>query len=411
MSLSHRFRNVAQRIRSAGFTGAKFASAYSDTPQGRALLAKHSEKITQRFPGVVGRMAGFPGLETLVALFLVFRDPEVPYAAKAVAATALMYVVGPGMLTNAVPLIGWLDEAGAVAAARFALRAYLTPEVYADAREWLGKTARAAPTGHLSGKRGAQYGALRLGVRTIEAHLDAPPGGGVAWHPKESTRRSQAPAAFEEAHAFVSTMLKALTGMELSGELAHGDYGSIYKGEPFVVKVTGDQREAANAATVLRYYPEGLPGVVRFFGVFAIEGVKPYFVIFQEVLEPLNRSELAWVDRHRLDWQFILYTREHPSMPLATYTRLTARAHQEIGIHAHNREAVPKMLLHTRSYNLTTALHALAQIGVVVHDGHSNNVMARVNDVGERELVFLDLGYAPNPLARIPEWRGASTAR
>jgi len=175
-------------------------------------------------------------------------------------------------------------------------------------------------------------------------------------------------------------------GYRVSSVLGCGAYGCAYLGEPYVVKLTTDPEEAANAQRVMALGND-LPGIVQYRAVFAITQVPGVYAIVMEPLDALTEAESAWVDEHRLDW---------------TYAQ--ARHHE---ITPRQRDAAIAKALASAPRSLDTkpfvaALKTLAALGMHVRDGHSDNVMKRKNVHGKATLVMIDLGGMGTPGADLP---------
>lgn len=74
-----------------------------------------------------GRAAARP----VLTLFFVLKSPDTPMGAKAMIIAALSYLVLPIDLIPAkkIPIIGWMDEIGAVYAAYEKVKKYCTPHI------------------------------------------------------------------------------------------------------------------------------------------------------------------------------------------------------------------------------------------------------------------------------------------
>lgn len=77
-------------------------------------------------------------LDDVLALWFCLRDPATPTAAKATIVAALGYFICPfDLVPDLLPVVGWLDDAGVIAAALAVLRAVVTDEHRRQARDWL----------------------------------------------------------------------------------------------------------------------------------------------------------------------------------------------------------------------------------------------------------------------------------
>lgn len=79
-----------------------------------------------------------PFVSDAVALYFCAIDPKTPIHAKVTAFSALAYFISPvdGVL-DAIPIVGYGDDAGAIALAIAALERYITDEHRQKAEEWL----------------------------------------------------------------------------------------------------------------------------------------------------------------------------------------------------------------------------------------------------------------------------------
>lgn len=81
---------------------------------------------------VVGGFAwdiGASLLEEALVLYYAWRDPEMPFWAKTAIIGALGYLVSPlDFIPDVIPILGWTDDAGVVAAAIAMLDVYLKEE-------------------------------------------------------------------------------------------------------------------------------------------------------------------------------------------------------------------------------------------------------------------------------------------
>lgn len=74
-----------------------------------------------------GRIAARP----VLTLYFVLKSPDTPMADKMIIIAALSYLVLPIDLISAkkIPLIGWIDEAGAIWTAYKKVEKYCTPHI------------------------------------------------------------------------------------------------------------------------------------------------------------------------------------------------------------------------------------------------------------------------------------------
>lgn len=85
----------------------------------------------------VGRTAARP----VVILYFVLRDPATPKKDKYIVYGALAYLVLPVSLISAkkIPILGWADEAAAIAWAYKRVKNNVTPDIERQADELLNK--------------------------------------------------------------------------------------------------------------------------------------------------------------------------------------------------------------------------------------------------------------------------------
>lgn len=85
----------------------------------------------------VGRTAARP----VVILYFVLRDPATPKKDKYIVYGALAYLVLPVNLISAkkIPILGWADEAAAIAWAYKRVKNNVTPDIERQADELLNK--------------------------------------------------------------------------------------------------------------------------------------------------------------------------------------------------------------------------------------------------------------------------------
>jgi uncharacterized membrane protein YkvA (DUF1232 family) len=83
------------------------------------------------------RMAGkLPFAKDMMAMYHCMQDANTPLPAKATIAAALAYFVLPAdMVPDFIPMVGFADDAGAIAAALAAVRSSLKREHYEQAEE------------------------------------------------------------------------------------------------------------------------------------------------------------------------------------------------------------------------------------------------------------------------------------
>ena len=80
---------------------------------------KSQEKVRKNFIDYLKKVIGkVPFAEEVVALYLLFRDPEYPLIKKGICVFALLYFITPiDLVPDAIPMAGFLDDAGVIAAA------------------------------------------------------------------------------------------------------------------------------------------------------------------------------------------------------------------------------------------------------------------------------------------------------
>lgn len=225
--------------------------------------------------------------------------------------------------------------------------------------------------------------ALRIKSRTIRARSGPKPGEfpGVQRHliPDWEDRGAQVYAALRDV------------GYRLGQFLGCGVYGCAYLGRPYVVKITGDPLEVANARVVQEANADGsIEGVSNIYAVFAVADEPDLYAIVSEVLRPIPRDVARWINEWRLDIERLSVARGDSKM--STYKQRV-------------REALADApdSVDVRPY--IEAIDKLYALGVEYQDGHSDNVMMReASRKGEKPtLVAIDLGYAATPGAKIYE--------
>ena len=82
---------------------------------------------------------------TLLTGYYALRDPEVPRTAKAGFVAVLLYFINPfDLIPDAAPLIGYLDDAGVLAAAWGVLSGYVTDAHRHAAEDYLAEAPAAS---------------------------------------------------------------------------------------------------------------------------------------------------------------------------------------------------------------------------------------------------------------------------
>lgn len=86
-----------------------------------------------------------PFLRDAMAAYYAMKDPMTPRWAKVLLAGALAYFVSPvDAIPDVIPVWGFLDDAGVIAAAIEAASGFITKEHYRMADRWFGGQARFA---------------------------------------------------------------------------------------------------------------------------------------------------------------------------------------------------------------------------------------------------------------------------
>lgn len=81
------------------------------------------------FWSVLGK-AGAGIVDKALTLYYVMKNPDTPLAAKTIIAGALGYLILPtDLIPDVIPILGWTDDAGALAAALNMVDQYATPSV------------------------------------------------------------------------------------------------------------------------------------------------------------------------------------------------------------------------------------------------------------------------------------------
>lgn len=79
-----------------------------------------------------------PMAESTVAMYFCMLDPKTPVWVKGVVAAALAYFILPlDAIPDLMPLVGFSDDAGVLAAAFSAVSAHVTEEHRQSARTWM----------------------------------------------------------------------------------------------------------------------------------------------------------------------------------------------------------------------------------------------------------------------------------
>ena len=79
-------------------------------------------------------------------VWLLLRNPRAPLAAKVVAIAAALYLLSPvDFLTDAIPLLGWIDDAIIVSVLLSLAYRLLPPEVYESLKRQAAKRTNTKP--------------------------------------------------------------------------------------------------------------------------------------------------------------------------------------------------------------------------------------------------------------------------
>lgn len=232
----------------------------------------------------------------------------------------------------------------------------------------------------------------RRALNTVEALAETsipktrPPRYGAEWPGVQRTDQNLETWSMA-AHAVYQKLREY--GYRLDQLKGCGVYGCAYLGRPYIVKITGDEMEAANAR-YLQSRGNPIPGVVQCYAVFGFPDVSPgpLYALALEVLEPPPAAVRRWVNDWRLD--FLQKRLKAKEITAAEYKAKAADA----------RAAAPKGDVSVEAY--IDAIEQLYVHGIKYQDGHGDNVMVRVEPDGRKVLVAIDLGYSGTPGAQIP---------
>jgi len=311
----------------------------------------------------------------MVALYYVMMDPKTPLWARATIATGLGAVVLPlDLIPDWLAGVGQIDDAAAVAAAMKVTATVTRGEHKDKARAWM---------------ESRKVESLKLKTRTVRSR----PPQGRERKPPGSVRR--------ETKAWRKKAARGLFELQELGfrfdprQQGCGMFGCVFAGRPYVIKITGDPTEAANAHTVMQ--AGQCLGVVHIYAVYGLSDSGLY-AILMEPLEPLTKREKDWVDEWALDDSRADV--EGGDMTQDEYEELVEEAMDD----------APSSILDylipwrggTEVSSLVVALDCMYDLGIEYTDGHSDNVMARVSSSGVRELVYVDLGFSSGPSTRVP---------
>jgi uncharacterized membrane protein YkvA (DUF1232 family) len=87
--------------------------------QGKEPDEESREKVSKSFADYLKKVIGkIPFIDDVVALFLLFKDTSYPLIKKGVCVFALLYFITPiDIIPDTIPVVGFLDDAGIIAAA------------------------------------------------------------------------------------------------------------------------------------------------------------------------------------------------------------------------------------------------------------------------------------------------------
>ncbi len=87
--------------------------------QGKEPDKETREEVSSGFVDYLKKVIGkIPFVEDVVALFLLFNSPDYPLIKKGVCVFALLYFITPlDVIPDIMPVVGFLDDAGIIAAA------------------------------------------------------------------------------------------------------------------------------------------------------------------------------------------------------------------------------------------------------------------------------------------------------
>lgn len=107
-----------------------------------ADIESNERTVREGFWDKVKQFAGkVPFIPDAVAIYYCATDTRTPLHARAIAFSALAYFIIPiDAVPDMIPVAGFADDAGAIAAAMLALAPYITDEHRKKAAEWLGST-------------------------------------------------------------------------------------------------------------------------------------------------------------------------------------------------------------------------------------------------------------------------------
>lgn len=108
-------------------------------PEHQINAAANERYVKKGFWPKAKRLAGkVPFVKTAVAMYYCTLDRNTPIWAKGIAFAALAYVINPfDIMPDAIPILGFTDDAAAIAAAIAALDKHMTDEHTQRAEETL----------------------------------------------------------------------------------------------------------------------------------------------------------------------------------------------------------------------------------------------------------------------------------
>lgn len=111
----------------------------------RHMSVGHEEQVLGSFWPKMRRVAAhIPFAQDAVAAFFCATDPQTPRSAKAVIFGALAYFVLPtDAIPDFLPLVGFTDDAAALAAAIGTISSHMKERHYEAARAWLRRIGAA----------------------------------------------------------------------------------------------------------------------------------------------------------------------------------------------------------------------------------------------------------------------------
>ena len=106
-------------------------------------MAKFSERGFWRKLRKYAKKIGREGVEQALKMYYAAQSPNTPIKAKFVIYGALAYLIMPiDAIPDFIPITGFTDDLGALAAAFLTVSAYITPEIEEKAKkkadEWFG---------------------------------------------------------------------------------------------------------------------------------------------------------------------------------------------------------------------------------------------------------------------------------